>query len=117
VLARCVNSAIWISNGIRTDTRVYLMLHPHNVTFYVNLQGFLIVDRTLYKAADGSYKYFLPNATNVLKFKDPKILTATDPNAWQAFAGRWGNSIPIQSDPGPPNCLNIEQTTFVDCPT
>jgi tRNA (pseudouridine54-N1)-methyltransferase len=36
VLARCVNSAIWISNGIRTDTRVYLMLHPHNVTVRVD---------------------------------------------------------------------------------
>eukprot|EP00985_Skeletonema_marinoi_P002788 scaffold1149_cov173-Skeletonema_marinoi.AAC.8 len=35
VLSRCVNSALWISNGIRKDTNVYLMLFPHNVTIEV----------------------------------------------------------------------------------
>lgn len=36
VLTRCINSALWVSNGIRTDTRVYLMLHPHNITVRVD---------------------------------------------------------------------------------
>ena len=35
VLARCINSALWVSNGIRTDTTVYVMLFPHNVTIEV----------------------------------------------------------------------------------
>ena len=35
VLSRCVNSALWISNGIRKDTNVYLMLFPHNVTIEI----------------------------------------------------------------------------------
>ncbi|KAL7528419.1 hypothetical protein ACHAXR_004909 [Thalassiosira sp. AJA248-18] len=38
VLARCVNSALWISNGIRKDTSVFLMLFPHNVTIEVRGQ-------------------------------------------------------------------------------
>jgi tRNA pseudouridine-54 N-methylase len=37
VLARCVNSALWVSNGIRKDTSVFLMLFPHNVT--IEVQG------------------------------------------------------------------------------
>jgi tRNA pseudouridine-54 N-methylase len=37
VLARCVNSALWVSNGIRKDTTVFLMLFPHNIT--IEIQG------------------------------------------------------------------------------
>jgi tRNA pseudouridine-54 N-methylase len=37
VLARCVNSALWVSNGIRKDTSVFLMLFPHNIT--IEIQG------------------------------------------------------------------------------
>jgi tRNA pseudouridine-54 N-methylase len=37
VLARCVNSALWVSNGIRHDTSVFLMLFPHNIT--IEIQG------------------------------------------------------------------------------
>lgn len=37
VLARCVNSALWVSNGIRRDTSVFLMLFPHNIT--IEIQG------------------------------------------------------------------------------
>ena len=37
VLARCVNSALWVSNGIRKDTTIFLMLFPHNVT--IEIQG------------------------------------------------------------------------------
>ncbi|KAL7523784.1 hypothetical protein ACHAXR_000328, partial [Thalassiosira sp. AJA248-18] len=37
VLARCVTSALWVSNRIRTDTTVYLMLFPHNIT--IEVQG------------------------------------------------------------------------------
>jgi len=35
VLARCVTSALWVSNGVRADTTLYLMLSPHNVTVEV----------------------------------------------------------------------------------
>jgi len=35
VLARCANSALWISNAIRKDTNVYLMLFPHNITIEI----------------------------------------------------------------------------------
>jgi len=37
VLTRCVNSAIWVSNGIRKDTAIFLMLFPHNIT--IEIQG------------------------------------------------------------------------------
>ena len=37
VLARCVTSALWVSNRIRTDTTLFLMLSPHNIT--IELQG------------------------------------------------------------------------------
>jgi tRNA pseudouridine-54 N-methylase len=37
VLARCANAALWVSNGIRKDTNIFLMLFPHNVT--IEIQG------------------------------------------------------------------------------
>ena len=37
VLARCVTSALWVSNRICTDTTLFLMLSPHNIT--IELQG------------------------------------------------------------------------------
>jgi len=37
VLTRCVNSALWVSNGIRNDVAVFLMLFPHNIT--IEIQG------------------------------------------------------------------------------
>ena len=37
VLARCVTSALWVSNRIRTDTTLFLMLSPHNIS--IELQG------------------------------------------------------------------------------
>lgn len=40
VLARCVNSALWVSNGIRQDTSVFLMLFPHNMT--IEIQGWAV---------------------------------------------------------------------------
>lgn len=35
VLTRCISSSLWISNGIRRDTSVFLMLFPHNITIEV----------------------------------------------------------------------------------
>ena len=35
VLARCINSALWVSNGIRKNTNIFLMLFPHNLTIEV----------------------------------------------------------------------------------
>ena len=37
VLVRCANAALWISNNIRKDTTVFLMLFPHNIT--IEIQG------------------------------------------------------------------------------
>jgi tRNA pseudouridine-54 N-methylase len=37
VLARCITSALWVSNGIRRDTTIFLMLFPHNIT--IEIQG------------------------------------------------------------------------------
>jgi len=35
VLARCINSGLWLSNGIRDDTSVFLMFFPQNRTIEV----------------------------------------------------------------------------------
>jgi tRNA pseudouridine-54 N-methylase len=35
VLVRCANAALWISNNIRKDTSVFLMLFPHNMTIEI----------------------------------------------------------------------------------
>ncbi len=35
VIARCITSALWVSNKIRTDTTLFLMLSPHNITIEV----------------------------------------------------------------------------------
>jgi len=37
VLARCITSALWVSNGIRRDTTIFLMFFPHNIT--IEVQG------------------------------------------------------------------------------
>ena len=37
VLARCITSALWVSNRVRTDTNLFLMLSPHNIT--IEVQG------------------------------------------------------------------------------
>jgi len=37
VLARCVTSALWVSNRIRTDTTLFLVLSPQNMT--IEVQG------------------------------------------------------------------------------
>lgn len=40
VLTRCVNSALWVSNNIRKDTTVFLMLFPANIT--IEIQGWAV---------------------------------------------------------------------------
>ncbi len=35
VLSRCITSALWVSNKIRTDTTLFFMLSPHNITIEV----------------------------------------------------------------------------------
>lgn len=50
VLARCASSALWVSNGIREDTSVFLMLFPHNITIEIqgaNVQGLNPNERTM----------------------------------------------------------------------
>lgn len=42
VLTRCANSALWVSNGIRKDTSVFLMLFPHNIT--IEIRGKEVID-------------------------------------------------------------------------
>ena len=65
VLARCVTSALWVSNRIRTDTTIFLMLFPRNIT--IEVQGScvrsltpdertmaLYLQRTLWNGKDNS---------------------------------------------------------------
>lgn len=40
VLVRCANAALWVSNNIRKDTTVYLMLFPANIT--IEIQGWAV---------------------------------------------------------------------------
>jgi tRNA pseudouridine-54 N-methylase len=40
VLTRCVNAALWVSNNIRKDTTVFLMLFPANIT--IEIQGWAV---------------------------------------------------------------------------
>jgi tRNA pseudouridine-54 N-methylase len=40
VLVRCANAALWVSNNIRKDTTVFLMLFPHNIT--IEIQGWAV---------------------------------------------------------------------------
>jgi tRNA pseudouridine-54 N-methylase len=40
VLTRCVNAALWVSNNIRRDVTVFLMLHPANIT--IEIQGWAV---------------------------------------------------------------------------
>jgi tRNA pseudouridine-54 N-methylase len=40
VLVRCANAALWISNNIRKDCSVFLMLFPHNIT--IEIQGWAV---------------------------------------------------------------------------
>lgn len=50
VLTRCVNSALWVSNGIREDTNVFLMFFPQNITIEVqgaNVRGLNPDERTM----------------------------------------------------------------------
>jgi len=114
---RAVGFAALHSHATYPVSTANLIYSTVKIPFYVNLQNVFVVDRTLYKDADGSYNYFFPNATSLKRIQDPAILEATDVDAWQAFGGRWGDSIPLRVAPGPPNCLNLEQTGFVDCPT
>lgn len=50
VLSRCSSSALWVSNGIRKDTSVFLMLFPHNITIEIqgqHVQGLNPNERTM----------------------------------------------------------------------
>jgi tRNA pseudouridine-54 N-methylase len=40
VLTRCVNAALWVSNNIRKDVTVFLMLFPANIT--IEIQGWAV---------------------------------------------------------------------------
>lgn len=81
VLARCINSALWVSHGIRRDTSVFLMLFPHNIT--VEITGRSVVDlnpderttalclqRTLLGGSSGSGDE--ADLLNRLRQKDPQ---------------------------------------------
>jgi hypothetical protein len=99
-----------------------------DVEFFVNLQGVLAVDKTNFKASDGSYRIFQPNATNVVKYLDPANVdfnTVPESEYFQAYGGRWGCSCESQdpdlelnfTDPGPSECFSVDGTAFEPCPT
>lgn len=109
-------------------TATNLVYSELNVEFFVNLQGILAVDKTNFKASDGSYRIFQPNATNVIKYLDPADVdfnTVPESEYFQAFGGRWGCSCEIQdadlklnsTDPGPSECFSADGMAYVACPT
>ena len=72
----------------------YLVYTTVELPFYVNLQGVFVTDRTVYKYENGFYKYWFPSTENLVALRDPYSLTdPLDPDAWQAFAGGWGDRI------------------------
>lgn len=98
-----------------------------NVEFFINLQGVLTVDKTNYKADDGSYRMFMANSTNVIKHEDPVDVdfgTVPETDYWQGFGGEWGCTCLIEiealkldsENPGPSECFNTSGTAIVDCP-
>jgi hypothetical protein len=109
-------------------TATNLVYTELDVEFFVNLQGVLAVDKTNFKASDGSYRIFQPNATNVVKYLDPADVdfnTVPESEYFQAFGGRWGCSCENEdrdlelnfTDPGPSECFSAEGTAYVPCPT
>ena len=87
VLARCITSSLWISNNIRSDTTVYLMLCPHNITIEVRGSCMrsltpderttaLYLQRTLW--SDNSY-----STLNNTTFKTPQKRYTTYPQSTQ----------------------------------
>jgi len=72
--------------------------------FIFRLQGIVGLDRVSYRKqlAQGQtnttappYRYFLPNATNILRIRNPSEinpLTTPTMDKWMGFAGRWGGT-------------------------
>lgn len=87
------------------------------IGFYVSLQAFVVVDRTVYKKEDGSYNYYFPTQHNLERFQEPNTLGENSQFNWQGYGGRWGVSADTDVDPEYPNCLNDKQTGYQPCPT
>jgi hypothetical protein len=97
------------------------------VEFFVDLQAVLAVDKTNFKARDGSYRIFDPDATNVVKILEPADVdfnTVPESQYWQAFGGRWGCTCLVLdpdlelnlTSPGPSQCFNGNGTEYTTCP-
>jgi hypothetical protein len=108
-------------------TTTNMVVSELNVEFFVNLQGVLAVDKTNFKASDGSYRIFQPNATNVVKLLDPEDVdfdTVPESEYFQGFGGRWGCSCESGdselelnfTSPGPSECFNADGNDYEDCP-
>lgn len=104
-----------------------LVYNELDVEFFVNLQGILAVDKTNYKASNGSYRMFMANDTNVVKHERPVYVTAdsvTESQYWQGFGGKWGCTCQITDlglgidydNPGPSECFSANGTEYAACP-
>jgi hypothetical protein len=90
--------------------------------FFVDLQGTVAVDRTVYYDDEGNIRYFEPDEANVIRIKDQEEigLGISDPlEYWQGFGGTWGstNLLPQLLYDLTLKCFNSNQTEVIDCPT
>ena len=109
------------SHATYPDSAKDLIYVDQPIGVWYNVQGFLVMDRTMYKKADGSYNYFMPETMNLERLQSPANLTleneALKPYFWQGFGGNWGSKSKIDLSPEPPLCLAQDQQSFIDCPT
>jgi len=85
--------------------------------FFVDLQGVVAVDRTLYyDNEDGNFRYLEPVQDNGLRVKSQQEieLGISDLSEyWQEFAGTWGSTALLPNQNDTPRCFKSNQT----CPT
>ena len=99
---------------------VYEEVSP--LEFFVNLQAVLLVDRLAYADKEGNYRYFAPNASNVVRLKEQTEIPslANESEYWGAFGGRWGRTeqyLGSAFTPEWPVCLDDSTTEYAPCPT
>jgi hypothetical protein len=83
------------SHSIYPISAQTVVLDILQVDSFSNLQNVLAVDRTVYRDTEGQYRFFYPNATNVIRYKDQSNIQFNVSNStdyWQGFAGSWGDA-------------------------
>jgi len=67
-----------------------IVLYRFESNFILSLQGVYAVSHTLFRDDNGRVRYFAPNMTNVVRYKEPdeiSIFTTSEEDYWQAFGG------------------------------